>query len=87
MSLTTKFAARSIKKQLQETFTNIALGTVTYIPETKGAAGVTSVAHYSAQFMAISKADGQTVQGGVSYARHFGGHGSHAFLVSSGPVQ
>lgn len=92
MSLKTYFAARAIKKQLREDYTNIELGPVRFTPRgtpERNPDGVisTTAAHFAAEFKAVSKRDGQRVQGGISYAPQFTGGGGPAFLTSNGPVQ
>jgi hypothetical protein len=92
MSLNTYFAARAIKQHLREVYTGIELGPVTYTPagrpERKPDGVVsTPVAHFDAEFKAVSKKDGTKVQGGTAYAPRFTGGGGPAFLTTSGPAQ
>jgi hypothetical protein len=91
MSLKTYFAARAIKRQLREAYTNIELGPVSFTPrgtpERKPDGAVsTTAAHFAAEFKTLSKKDNQRVQGGISYAPHFTGGGGPAFLTTSGPA-
>jgi hypothetical protein len=91
VSLKTYFAGRAIKRQLREDYTDIELGPVSFTPQRnpeRKADGVVStpVAHFAAEFKAVSKKDDQRVQGGISYVPHFTGGSGPAFLTCSGPV-
>jgi hypothetical protein len=67
-SLRVHFATRAIAHCLAQDYTDVALEPVVHVPATQ-TDGVRHLGHFTAKFTAVSREDGDKVEGDITYVK------------------